>query len=409
MPLHSAKRARVEEALLRLEAWIAKNGWAGYDPYDLKEYPIYQRWTKPPLSKWGEIVIGLENTFPLTLRRLFRIPKKINAKGIGILAGAYLYRYQATGEEKYLQKTRACLDWLYAHPSPGYKEFCWGYPFVWHSAEVLPRFTPSGHVSAVCGDAFFRYYKLFGEEKYLDVCRSICRFFLHHLQRVIDTPQMLAVSYTPLDDRVVYNANLWVAEFLLRVGKTAQEPEYTSFADRIIKFVLSRQNPDGSFYYMDPKDSGFASIDNYHTGYVLRLLCRIWEQTGKEYLKQALEGCLKHYLENLFGPQGEPWFTPSYIAPHVWNDINIHSCAEAIICLTKLLEHFPYVQPRLEQTLRWTLDNMQDPADGHFYYMRRINRFGWPCVLKIPMFRWGQAWMLMALAYYHFKTQAPSP
>jgi len=29
----------VKESIRKLDAWVEKNGWAGYDPYDIKRHP----------------------------------------------------------------------------------------------------------------------------------------------------------------------------------------------------------------------------------------------------------------------------------------------------------------------------------------------------------------------------------
>jgi len=45
-----------------------------------------------------------------------------------------------------------------------------------------------------------------------------------------------------------------------------------------------------------------------------------------------------------------------------------------------------------EKIAKWTIENMQDEI-GYFYYQK------WPFLTnKIPYMRWGQAWMMYALA-----------
>jgi hypothetical protein len=45
-----------------------------------------------------------------------------------------------------------------------------------------------------------------------------------------------------------------------------------------------------------------------------------------------------------------------------------------------------------QNAFRWTREKMQD-KDGHFYYLRNKYRMD-----KTPHIRWGQAWMMRALA-----------
>jgi hypothetical protein len=75
--------------------------------------------------------------------------------------------------------------------------------------------------------------------------------------------------------------------------------------------------------------------------------------------------------------------------------INIHSCAEAILCLSTLSEDFPEGLETLKRMTAWTIQNMQDKK-GYFYYMVLPKR-----TIKIPYIRWAQAWMLNALSMYY--------
>ena len=76
--------------------------------------------------------------------------------------------------------------------------------------------------------------------------------------------------------------------------------------------------------------------------------------------------------------------------------INIHSCAEAILCNSMLRDTFSETCEYLRNTLNWTLHNMQH-KEGWFIYMI-IKIKGIKRKVKIPYIRWGQAWMLNALS-----------
>jgi hypothetical protein len=72
--------------------------------------------------------------------------------------------------------------------------------------------------------------------------------------------------------------------------------------------------------------------------------------------------------------------------------VDIHSCAEAILCLGQLSRRYKDALPRAQAVADWTLRNMRDPT-GYFYY----RRYRW-LTIKVPYMRWGQAWMLVGLA-----------
>jgi hypothetical protein len=88
------------------------------------------------------------------------------------------------------------------------------------------------------------------------------------------------------------------------------------------------------------------------------------------------------------------------MTPKAFYPINIHSCAEAILCHSTLAPDFPEALDFLVKFVPWTLATMQHP-EGWFIYMVRNIRGGLDWKLKIPYIRWGQAWMLRALAQYY--------
>ena len=384
---------KVYDSIRKLNGWLERNGWAGYDPYDIRGHPIWlklsQVGTKASLAQKVErrLLSSFEARFPMALRRLFRIKKQVNAKAMGLFANAYVGLYNA--QAYYLEKARQCIDWLIENPSQGYTGFCWGYPFDWQSLVFIPRETPSGVVTSTCGHAFWRFYQLTGERRYLEICESICKFYLNDLNIDVVDDDRICFSYTPIDNFHVHNANLFVAEFLIRVGIEVGNSKFIRIGTKALNYTLSEQNPDGSFYYWGSQDKPSDSIDHYHTGFVLRALYSIYQITKECHLFPKIEECYHHYLENLFENKTIPKFRPGSTYP-----INIHSCAEAILCLSTLSYDFPEGLETLERTTAWTIENMQDKK-GFFYYIMYPQR-----TIKIPYIRWAQAWMLFALSAY---------
>ena len=100
-----------------------------------------------------------------------------------------------------------------------------------------------------------------------------------------------------------------------------------------------------------------------------------------------LEKGLKFYVDHFFLPDGTPKYYHDQVFP-----IDVHSCAQSIITLTKFSASGDRISRLRDKVLTWTLSNMQD-SRGHFYFQKRrlfANR--------IAYMRWSQAWMLKALA-----------
>ncbi|MFX0132867.1 MAG: hypothetical protein ACFFDN_04405 [Candidatus Hodarchaeota archaeon] len=391
---------KIWNSIKKLDVWIEKNGWAGYDPYDIKEIPIVLR-----ISEIGnktflsaivrEMIFELFYSFPLSSRKLLDIKKKINPKAMGLLAKAYLNLYQITKNQKYVNQSLEVIDWLEENYSLGYSGKCWGYPFHWQSKKFIPRGTPSGVVTSIIGDSFWTLYKITKDKQYLEICKSICQFFIKDLNIDKINDDHICFSYTPITNDHIHNANLFVAEFLMRIGAEIHNKEYIDFAVKSMNYSLSHQNSDGSFYYYGPLDPIPKWIDHYHTGFVLRSLYSIFNITSDKKLYMKIEKCYNHYIANLFERNTIPKFQPNRIYP-----IDIHSCSEAILCLSELSQDFLEGLVVAENVANWTIDNLQD-EEGYFYDAKRRSRFIKKVFTsKIPYMRWGQAWMLLALSTF---------
>ena len=390
----------ITRSITSLDRWITANGWAGYDPYDIKGHPVAlklirkQTGHRPLQLIRGGLLSGID-ACPRASRNLLGVRKQTNAKAMGLFAAAYLSLFQQLKDESYLRKANQCLTWLAENKSQGYAGACWGYPFDWQSLVLIPKGTPSAVVSSICGHAFWGFCKFTGDKRYLDVCQSICEFFIKGLNIDYVDENRLCFSYTPLDRFHVHNANLFAAEFLIRVGSHLDNREFCHYGSRALNYTLDAQNADGSFYYWalsDLQTYGIAeatakSIDHYHTGFILRSLYDIYMNTDDDRVLNALTKGYEFYRHNLFQDRGVPKLTPDSIYP-----VNIHSCAEAILCMSALSGLFPDALEYALNAFMWTTENMQD-KDGHFYYVKTTNR-----VNKMPYIRWGQAWMIRGLS-----------
>ena len=235
-----------KKSLDNLDAWIRQNGWAGYDPYDIKGKQPFLLFSRSKYAGFAsEKMLG---KFPMGMRKLFRVKKEINAKAMAIMARAYLQMFKSSGDVPYKKLAVECLDWLDINNSPDYSEKCWGYPFDWQSRVFIPKNTPSIVVSSIGAHAFLDAYDILGDKKYLDIARSTCDFIMNDLNRDEDD-NSLCFSYTPVDSFHVHNANLFGASVLARVGAVNGEDKLKKLAIKSINFTMKHQNDEGSFYY----------------------------------------------------------------------------------------------------------------------------------------------------------------
>jgi hypothetical protein len=384
------------------EEWMEKNGYKGYDPHDIKGLPLFIYFLKPGHGVLMKIIrkpfFWAIDYFPQTMRKIFSVPKTINAKGMALFARANLNLYAVTKEDKYRERTLYCLNWLQQNSSKGYKNNSWGYPFDWQSGVFTPAGTPASVVCYAVCDAFWHAWKILGDSKYLEVCIGICNFFIEDLNIDVINEKSICFSYTPLDHLHVHNANLMVAEILVRIGKATENKQFIEVGLKASNYALEEQQQNGSILYWGNDQQFYSpgSIDHYHTGFEIRCLFGIWKNTGIDSYRVSYERYYEFYLNNFLFQKNEkilPKMTPTNLYP-----INIHSCAEAIILNSMLFNERNEPSKFIDKLTESIIMNVQE-KDGSFIYMKRkIGRF--TIKDKSPYIRWGQAWMYFALSEY---------
>ncbi len=393
------KTEKILDAAKKLDGWIEKNGWAGFDPYDLKAIPAVSKTTALGnryrlFEILRETLFEIFYTFPVSLRKFLHIQPQVNAKAMALFSRSYLDLHIATGEKQYLDKSQVCLNWLLENSSNTSAGIAWGYPFDWQTDVLIPKFTPNGIVTTAAGDAFWGWYQFSKRPEFLDTCNEICEFLISlPVERISE--EQICFAYTPLYQNHVHNLNLFVAEFLIKIGREINQQSWIELGQKAVNYTVANQRSDGSFDYNGPPEKPRNFSDNYHTGFVLRMLHSIWQMTGREDVLKSLERGICHYLQNFF----EEGKIPKLLPDRIYR-VDIHSCAESINCLCQLKDAFPEGQKTAGDILEWTLDTLQDPA-GYFYYGLLKSRFlKLVFKSKIPYLRWGQAWMLKAISMY---------
>lgn len=396
-------KSKVWKSIEKLDQWIEKNGWAGYDPYDIKELKFVRFITELGKKNFlfeiaREILFELFYTFPVASRRFFNVTPRVNAKAMALFGRGYLDLFLVSGNENYLSKSEFCINWLLDKRLKIDDGIAWGYPFDWQSTVLIPKNTPNGIVTTAAGDAFWAWYQHTNKREYLAMCEHVCIFLYNNLPVDEIASDQVCFAYTPLFQNHVHNLNLFVAEFLIKIGKKSNIPEWVAQAQKAVNYTIANQADDGSFDYNGPPEKPQHFSDNYHTGFVLRMLHSIWELTGDEKVYNSLEKCYNHYVAHFFEDGKIP-----KLLPNRKYRIDIHSCAESVNCLSQLSGTFPGASELATNVLRWTIENMQDWT-GYFYYAFLKSRFTRRVFKsKIPYMRWSQAWMIKAMSNYLLK------
>lgn len=367
---------------------IEREQFKGYDPYDTLNSFIPFQWG----GRWAQVAaIQFQVRNPINIRRLIGIKKEYSAKGLALLLQGISIKYQQTKDESLLPNLNFLFEWFLANRQEGYSGYCWSvhYPLAW-SLFSRPKLDPSAVLACVVHQGMYEYFKAVNNPRALEVLKGIEEFILTHVPQTI-TDEGICFSYTTRKKDVVFNANMYVAEMLIKNAKLFKQQHLEELADKCVAFNLHYQKADGSWNYRRDMASGNEKPQiDFHQGFILNSLFEYYKLSdNKKPVLTALEKGLHFYVNNQITPSGKVLWRYPKLYP-----IDIHNQSVAIWVLSKLSAHFPEVREKAEKTLNWTIKNLYNP-NGYFYYQKtRI------FTNKISFIRWNQAWMVMAMVNY---------
>lgn len=380
-------------SLARLMEWVEQRDYAGWEPYDFPNSPVlsWKIFARFPLN-WLVIQAG-KQLGSVALRTALRIPSSKNPKALALFASGYC-DLARSGHDTQMQVEylRAELSRL---RSPDERDYCWGYdwPYVSLRGSTMQRFSPNAVATVTCGEALLDMWQVFGDTKALEMAKSVGIFIVTRLNRTVDRPNQLCFSYTPSNFTQIYNSSALCSAFLARLGAMTGSTEYTSLAQRGIRYLADAQRQDGSWPYGAGRSQGW--VDSFHTGFNLSALSAYESASQDRSFSPVLKVGFDYYIRSFFGADGEAKYYPNSVYP-----IDIHSCSQALLTLTDFAARNQEASHMALKVLHWTEANMQSPEGFFFYQYHRwwLNR--------VPYMRWAQAWMFRALA--HLQCTSPS-
>ncbi len=376
----------IETAYEKLKAWCRSQDYSGHDLFDGLNSKLFQL---TPLKHSRLARLAWTQFFkrsPLNFRSIALVPKGKNPKGLALFALAALAEYGRTKSNE--GEIRKLLNELLNLKLENFSGACWGYNFDWQGrAFFAPMGTPTIVPTAFAVRALVESAKDLNDENYLREARSVCDFIINDLNVSEETNDEICFSYSPIDKTRVFNASLLAAETLASVGALTDENSLKDLAVRGARYVVRRQNENGSWAYGADNYQSWA--DNFHTAFVLSSLKRI--VTGipecRDEFIEAIKHGYKFWIENFFLSNG----TPKYFHDKTY-PIDSHSSGAALVALVDLKEFDENAFSLADKIARWAIEEMQT-EQGYFYYQLKLL---YP--IDIPYMRWSQAWMMYGLA-----------
>ncbi len=382
-------RAEVLDRVLQV---ARSDRYEGYSKHDGLNSPVLARLAGGSrLRRLGAIQVVTRS--PVDVRPLAGVRKARNAKGISLFSRALLARHRMTGSADDANDARGLLDWLIAHPAPGFGQLCWGYPYPWQDVGFFaPRHFPNRVVTSFVGQALLDGYETLHDSRYLDAAGSAVGFLLGAPKTMYEDEARWCLSYVPDPgiDWIVMDVSALTGALAARLGALGGDAELIRQGGRLVRYVVSKQTDYGAWFYAEPPSASHITHDNYHTGFILDAIQQYGLSAGSDEFGPAYRRGVEFYEQRLFEPDGAARFMSDRLYP-----VDIHGCAQGIITFSLRQKHAGTGAETATRVLQWTLDNMWDPASGWFYYQKR-RRYR----TRIRELRWCQGWMSWALASY---------
>lgn len=372
---------KIADSLRAVEKWVEDHDYMGYEPFDGLS-SVLRPLTFDNLFM-ERLLQQLVRQSPINLRPLLGVRPQESTKGRGYMGWGYLTMLKVTGDGSYRDKAAACLGWLAENSSPYYDELSWGNHFDFSSrGGKLPKLEPIIVWTSLIGQACLDAYEQIGDEKYLNMSRSIMDW-ISALPRE-KTASGDCLSYVRYQQSSIHNSNMLGAAFLARGASVTGDGKMMEVARSAMEYSCTRQLEDGAWWYGDAPM--YHWVDNFHTGYNLDSLKCYIESSGDETWRDNLVKGLAFFKDNFFEQDGLPKYYHNRAYP-----VDIQCASQAVTTLALFAEEDPECLELGVKVANWIIDNMQT-RKGYFIY--RIYPWG---RATTPMLHWGQATMYKGL------------
>lgn len=376
--------------------WLEHYGETSYDHQSFFAGPIGGRakalyYKNPLLGILAVSPMIFCEAFVPSARRLFWKPQRFSIADAHYAMG-FAFFSQVSNNKEYYEKAVHFLNVLEETRCPGYKHYCWGYPFDWVTrGGTITTDTPFITTTPYVYEAFASVYQIDKNNRWIEIMRSISEHAIHDIKDFEISPSASTCSYYPDDNKAgVINASAYRAFLLTHASIQFSDEKYWKVAERNLNFILQSQQPDGSWPYAVDNVRDF--VDHFHTCFVLKALAKIEKLTGHEGCRKAIERGIQYYVNNLFDENGlpKPFSKPPRLTVYQHELYDYAECINLGVLLKGRFEKLDKIVIKVIQDLlsRWV------KSDGSFRSRKLL--IGWD---NVPMHRWAQAQMFRALCF----------
>lgn len=326
--------------------------------------------------------------------RLIKPEKKYYTKGLALIISALAH----FNYDNYKGDIQYLIDIILSLKLGN--KFVWAHnvDYFFNDRTKITTNTPNLITTYFVGNALFETYIISENIKFLNLFNNIVKDMLTTFPYKEYNNDSICFMYTPNSDYYVHNANILFSELLIKYLyiNNINDSNIIELVNKSLNYSLRDFDNSNSFPYAGPPTRN-NTIDNYHTGYVLRGLFCICKYGNKflddEKIKKHIKKGIDIYLN---------YFVHKYIYKikkgFILSTLESHSLAESILIYLELNQYLTEIQKiKLLNSINNTLIKLWDNKNQYFYNNCKI-LLGLKIYDKTDMIRWSNSWMLYALS-----------
>ena len=192
----------VHAAVLRFIDWLNRHGETSYDHQSYFASDLGRRakalyYTRPMLGTLAVAPMIFSEAFVPSARRLFWKRERFPIADAHYAMG-FAFIAQTFQNEQYHEWAVHFLEVLKETRSPGYENYCWGYPFNWETRNgTIRQGTPLITTVPYVYEAFMQVYGLDKKQEWLEIMRSISEHALLDYHQIETSANASSCSYNP--------------------------------------------------------------------------------------------------------------------------------------------------------------------------------------------------------------------
>lgn len=371
--------------------WVLKNQYMGWDVYDGLNNPRIS-----DIKNFYLKMLMLQGNIysPINLRPFLGIQKGVDLKAMAIFSQAYVLLYTTTREKKFLSAMQNTIQFIKEKSLKkdiGYD--CWSshyFPYIGTDKTTLSPNIPDIIGTSQAIIAMIKSYNITKNLIEMEIASSAIQYLVEKF--LIGKSNLPFFKYSGSTDypkQIVLNASAQAMEAISAFLNLEKNSNLQPLCEKVSRTLLKTQRKDGSWVYSIYCNGLTKRIQlDFHQGYIIDgLLAYLPYSDDPESIQTCIKKASEYYKNILFRHKGYSYYRYPILYP-----IDIHNQAQGIITFSKLSSLDRRWLDYANKIATWTIQNMQDRS-GFFYHQK------WPIFKnKIPYMRWGQAWMMLALA-----------